>query len=55
MSSILPGSGLQFASLTLSRLAFGFFGGLGLTHDCLDSRIWRVRHDLSLRQALHLT
>ena len=35
-------------------LAFGFFCGFGLTHYYLDSRIWRVRHDPSLRQALQL-
>src|SRR5262249_44478998 len=37
-----------------SQLAFGFFCGFGLTHYYLDSRIWRVRHDPSLRQALQL-
>jgi hypothetical protein len=37
-----------------SQLAFGFFSGFGLTHYYLDSRIWRVRHDPSLRQALRL-
>jgi hypothetical protein len=35
-------------------LAFGFFCGFGLTHYYLDSRIWRVRHDPGLRQALQL-
>jgi hypothetical protein len=35
-----------------SDLAFGFFCGFGLTHYFLDSRIWRVRHDPGLRQAL---
>jgi hypothetical protein len=35
-------------------LAFGFFCGFGFTHYYLDSRIWRVRHDPSLRQALKL-
>jgi hypothetical protein len=39
----------------VSDLAFGFFCGFGLTHYYLDSRIWRVRHDPSLRQALQLT
>ncbi len=38
----------------VSDLAFGFFCGFGLTHYYLDSRIWRVRHDPSLRQALQL-
>jgi hypothetical protein len=38
----------------VSHLAFGFFCGFGLTHYYLDSRIWRVRHDPSLRQALQL-
>jgi len=38
----------------ISQLAFGFFCGFGLTHYYLDSRIWRVRHDPSLRQALNL-
>ncbi len=38
----------------VSKLAFGFFAGFGLTHYYLDSRIWRVRHDPSLRQALQL-
>ena len=39
----------------VSQLAFGFFCGFGLTHYYLDSRIWRVRHDPSLRQALQLS
>jgi hypothetical protein len=38
----------------VSDLAFGFFCGFGLTHYFLDSRIWRVRHDPGLREALHL-
>lgn len=38
-----------------SDLAFGFFCGFGLTHYYLDSKIWRVRHDPGLRQALQLT
>lgn len=38
----------------VSGLAFGFFSGFGLTHYFLDSRIWRVRHDPGLRQALQL-
>jgi hypothetical protein len=38
----------------VSDLAFGFFCGSGLTHYYLDSRIWRVRHDPGLRQALQL-
>jgi len=37
-----------------SDLAFGFFCGFGLTHYYLDSKIWRVRHDPSLRQSLRL-
>jgi hypothetical protein len=46
----IPGAHLQ----TLSDLAFGFFCGFGLTHYYLDSRIWRVRHDPGLREALQL-
>jgi hypothetical protein len=46
----VPGFHLGHAS----QLAFGFFCGFGLTHYYLDSRIWRVRHDPSLRQALQL-
>jgi hypothetical protein len=38
----------------LSDLAFGLFCGFGLTHYYLDSRIWRVRDDPSLRAALRL-
>jgi len=38
----------------VSGLAFGFFCGFGLTHYFLDSRIWRVRHDPGLREALQL-
>jgi len=41
-----------FALGQVSDLAFGFFCGFGLTHYYLDSRIWRVRHDPGLRQAL---
>jgi hypothetical protein len=37
-----------------SDLAFGFFCGFGLTHYYLDSKIWRVRSDPALRQALQL-
>jgi hypothetical protein len=37
-----------------SEVAFGFFCGFGLTHYYLDSKIWRVRHDPSLRQTLCL-
>jgi hypothetical protein len=36
----------------VSDLAFGLFCGFGLTHYYLDSRIWRVRHDPGLREAL---
>jgi hypothetical protein len=43
-----------FALGRVSDLAFGFFCGFGLTHYYLDSRIWRVRHDPSLREVLHL-
>jgi hypothetical protein len=43
-----------FALGRVSDLAFGFFCGFGLTHYYLDSRIWRVRHDPGLRQALRL-
>ena len=39
----------------ISDLAFGFFCGFGFTHYWLDSRIWRVRHDPGLRQALQLS
>jgi hypothetical protein len=46
----IPGAHLQ----TVSDLAFGFFCGFGLTHYYLDSRIWRVRHDPGLREALQL-
>jgi hypothetical protein len=38
----------------VSDLAFGLFCGFGLTHYYLDSRIWRVRHDPGLREALQL-
>ncbi len=38
----------------VSDLAFGFFCGFGLTHYYLDSKIWRVRTDPSLRQVLQL-
>jgi len=38
----------------VNDLAFGFFCGFGLTHYFLDSRIWRVRHDPGLREALAL-
>jgi len=44
-----------FALGRVSDLAFGFFCGFGLTHYYLDSRIWRVRHDPGLREALQLT
>jgi len=47
----IPGAHLQ----SVSDLAFGFFCGFGLTHYYLDSRIWRVRHDPGLREALQLT
>jgi hypothetical protein len=46
----IPGFHLGAAS----DLAFGFFCGFGFTHYYLDSRIWRVRHDPGLRQALQL-
>jgi hypothetical protein len=46
----IPGAHLQ----TVSDLAFGFFCGFGMTHYFLDSRIWRVRHDPGLREALQL-
>ena len=38
----------------VSDLAFGFFCGFGMTHYYLDSKIWRVRHDPMLREALAL-
>ena len=41
-----------FALGKTSDLAFGLFCGFGLTHYYLDSRIWRVRHDPGLREAL---
>ena len=44
--------GAHFGSV--SDLAFGFFCGFGLTHYYLDSRIWHVRHDPGLREALEL-
>ena len=43
-----------FALGQVSDLAFGFFCGFGLTHYYIDSRIWRVRHDPGLREALRL-
>jgi hypothetical protein len=55
------GSALAFSALyripgfqlgSSSDLAFGFFCGFGLTHYFLDSRIWRVRYDPGLREAL---
>lgn len=46
----VPGAALG----KVSELAFGFFCGFGMTHYYLDSRIWRVRHDAGLRQALQL-
>ncbi len=44
-----------FALGKVSDLAFGFFCGFGLTHYYLDSRIWRVRHDPGLREALGMS
>lgn len=38
----------------MNDLAFGFFCGFGLTHYYLDSKIWRVRHDPALREALQM-
>jgi len=38
----------------VSELAFGFFCGFGMTHYWLDSKIWRVRRDPALREALQL-
>jgi hypothetical protein len=38
----------------MSDLALGLFCGFGLTHYYLDSKIWRVRHDSSLRETLRL-
>lgn len=38
----------------VSDLAFGFFCGFGMTHYYLDSRIWRVRRDPELKEALQL-
>lgn len=38
----------------VSDLAFGFFCGFGFTHYYLDSKIWRVRHDPGLRDALRM-
>jgi len=60
---VYAGVGLAFSLLyripgfelgRVSDLAFGFFCGFGLTHYYLDSRIWRVRHDPGLREALEL-
>jgi hypothetical protein len=57
------GMGLAFSLLyrvpgfhlgKMSDLAFGLFCGFGLTHYYLDSRIWRVRQDPSLRETLRL-
>jgi hypothetical protein len=58
------GMGLAFSLLyrvpgfhlgKISDVAFGLFCGFGLTHYYLDSRIWRVRQDPSLRETLQLT
>lgn len=38
----------------MSELAFGLFCGFGFTHYYLDSKIWRVRGDATLRQTLRL-
>jgi hypothetical protein len=46
----IPGYHLGAAS----DLVFGLFCGFGLTHYYLDSKIWRVRHDPGLREALQL-
>jgi len=43
-----------FALGKVSDVAFGLFCGFGLTHYYIDSRIWRVRHDPGLREALRL-
>ncbi len=43
-----------FALGRVSDIAFGVFCGFGFTHYYLDSRIWRVRHDASLRETLRL-
>jgi hypothetical protein len=60
---IYAAAGLLFSALyripgfqlgKISDLAFGLFCGFGLTHYYLDSRIWRVRHDPGLREALQL-
>jgi hypothetical protein len=45
--------GYQFGQI--SDVAFGLFCGFGLTHYYLDSKIWRVRHDPGLREALRLS
>ncbi|MDX1984997.1 MAG: hypothetical protein SFV51_32295 [Bryobacteraceae bacterium] len=47
----LPGYHLS----RISDLAFGLFCGFGFTHYYLDSRIWRVRNDETLRETLRLT
>ena len=44
----------DFNSGRSGDLAFGFFCGFGLTHYYLDSKIWRVRHDPGLREALYM-
>ncbi|MBI3684742.1 MAG: hypothetical protein HY235_30600 [Acidobacteria bacterium] len=38
----------------ISDIAFGLFCGFGFTHYYLDSKIWRVRQDASLRETLRL-
>jgi hypothetical protein len=43
-----------FALGRVSDIAFGLFCGFGFTHYYLDSRIWRVRQDASLRETLRL-
>lgn len=43
-----------FALGRVSDIAFGLFCGFGFTHYYLDSRIWRVRNDASLRETLRL-
>lgn len=37
-----------------SELALAFFSGFGLTHYYLDSKIWKVRHDVELNKTLRM-
>jgi hypothetical protein len=61
--ALYAGVGLLFSLLyrvpgfymgKVSDLAFGLFCGFGFTHYYLDSKIWRIRGDESLRVTLRL-